>query len=103
LVAGLPLELPDYHSRESDDIERAHCVSSRHLPERGIEHIRRHALHVRRHVAVPVERHRDVGMAEALLDDLRMDALRQEQRRARVPEVMDTGSIICRASKEFGS
>jgi hypothetical protein len=46
-------------------------------------------LHVGEHMRVGIERDSDVGVTQHLRDDLGVDVLREQQCRARVPEVME--------------
>jgi len=55
-------------------------------PDRGL------GLERRRDVAVGVERHRHGGVAEPLLHHLRVDALAEQQRCVRVPQVVEPGA-----------
>lgn len=66
-----------------------HTKITSHLAKCRIESIGRLRLHVRRDLAVAVERHRDAGIAESFLDDPGMHPLCQEQRRARMPQVVE--------------
>ncbi len=53
-------------------------------------HLRgRFLLEPRNYVAVGVEGEADGAVAQYLLDDLRMDALREQQRRGGVPQVVE--------------
>ncbi len=54
------------------------------LPERGVHRTGGSVPHVRQHVTVDVEAY--IGVAQEILDVLRVDALAQEKRGARVPE-----------------
>ena len=58
-------------------------------PEQLVEPPGRVALERRHHVRVGVERQRDLRVPEALLHDLRVDALREQQARVRVAQVVE--------------
>jgi hypothetical protein len=64
--------------------------ASPHASQRGIQRVGGRALHIRRDVAVAVERHRDVGMSQPFLVDRGMHSLSEQQRRTGKPQVMET-------------
>jgi hypothetical protein len=59
------------------------------------------ALHVGRDMRIEVERHRDVGVTQPLLHDLSMHPLGQEERCARVTQIMAADHRYVGASDEI--
>jgi len=58
-------------------------------PQRLVDLGRRLLLHVRGAVRVDIERDRDIGVPEALLDHLGMNTLAQQHGRVRVPQIVE--------------
>ena len=72
---------------------RAGALNCNASVEGFIESTGRADLHVGEHMRVGMERDSDVGVTQHLRDDLEVDVLREQQCRARVPEVMEAGRL----------
>ena len=60
--------------------------------QRLVNDRRRFGLHVRQNVAVEIERDPDLAMTQALACDLGMDTGREQMRRMRVAQIMETNA-----------
>ena len=79
------------------------CVPAFFYPfsvQQEVHPARRFALEARHDVRVGVHRQADLGMVQDLHDDSRPDVPRQEQRRARVPQVVEPPATQTRSLEQ---